>query len=132
MSTIKQVHLNGRGCSGRGVRFRILSPLEDDQLELDAAKELPQGGSLLELRIIRYREAIKRMLVAYTEPGLTSEQLATAKWIKPDPSVLETDWGKIFGPRDDKFLVELYRHYHEVSKDEVEQIVGKVLDVESA
>lgn len=132
MSTIKQIHLNAPNCSGRGVRIRILTPTEVDATSIDAAKQLPEGGSLLELRVLEYRERLKRMIVSYTEPNLTPEQIVSATWIKADPEVLELDWNKLFGPRDDKFLVAIYRRFHEVSDDELEQIVGKALDVEAA
>lgn len=132
MSQIKQIHLSAKGCSGRGVRFRLLAPTEVDTATIDAAKQLGPEGTLAELRILEGREALKRMIVAYTEPGLSAEAVLSATWIKALPEVLETDYGRIFPAKDDKVLYGIYKRFHEVSADDIDQIVGKALDVAEA
>lgn len=132
MSQIKQIHLSAKGCSGRGVRVRLLGPTEVDQATIDAAKQMGPEGVVAELRVLEASEFIKRMLVAYTEPNLSAEELLTANWIQADPSLIETEYGRIFNAKDDRVLYGLYRHYHQISAEEIDQIVGKAIDVAEA
>ncbi len=123
-----QLLLDGKHCSGRGVRFRELPSSEHDQLQLDAAKQIGPEGTMLELRKIEHRMGVRRMVVGVTkQTGL--KDLTGANWDKVSAADVDQNWETYFNSKDDAFLLELYRSYHEITLAEVEDLAGKVTSV---
>lgn len=119
--------------SGRGIRFAIIPPDERDQMLHTVA--LLAGKDERKLAILRQREGVKRMLRAVTrDGGLTEEQvfgLPESGWLKLDEQVLADDeqYRALFTTKDDELLCWLYRDYHEISREDVDAIAGKVRTV---
>lgn len=122
-----QIHLNGKHCCKRGVRFKTLSPSEIDKITLDAAKVIGPEGTMIELRKAEWLMGVKHMLTHVSDP---CDDLATAKFRKVTMQDLDGDnYDDLFTPRDHNLLVQLYREYHEVTQEEVDKIMGKALPV---
>lgn len=122
-----QIHLKGSNSSGCGVRYRELSAPECDGLTRLALAEVGMEASMIDLRKAERREGAKAMIVAVTDPGLTS--LDGAKWRTLTREQVEDEFNKLFNAKDQKFLCAVYEKLHEVSVVEVEEIMGKALPV---
>ena len=120
-------------CSGRAVRFELLSPTERDQA-LVAAATLA-GDDKAKLNILRQREGVRRMLRAVTKTkGLTDEAvlaLPESDWIALSHQKLVEDgvYDGFFTAKDDEILAWAYREYHEPTEKDVKAIAGKVRTV---
>jgi len=120
--------------SGRGVKFRRLKPSEVDDVSLKAAKTVDKDASGLEFRYATLREGVRAMLTATTKKSSfkkPEELLAEGvEWEPLDLAKLLDGYDDYFGnPKDDAILAEIYKTEHEVTKQEVEAILGKVLPV---
>jgi hypothetical protein len=125
-----QVFLDGKNCSGRGVRFRDLDPTEVEQITIDAGKGLTTDASMLELRKTEWRLGSRRMITAVTEgKALKEADLPTAKWIDVNEQYLDAHYTSLFTAKDNALLTALYREYHEINEDELDAISKKVLTV---
>lgn len=135
-----QALLNVPGCSGRGVRYRLLPPSERDAVLKKAASAAGEKASGIDMRLTEFREGIKAMLVSVTaETGFTTfEQLAgtaekPTKWEALSAEKLELPgplmYDALFNAKDDAVLTGLYRRAHEVTQAEVDAIAGKALPV---
>lgn len=126
-----QVLLNASKCSGRGVKFRQLTADEADSCLLDAAKIAGQNATGLEIKKLEWRLGVRAMIVEVTvDKGLKDEsQLQTAQWKKVDRVWLDQNFSELFNVKDGKILESLYRQFHEVNDEEIEQIAGKALPV---
>lgn len=140
-----QIYLSLDGCSGRAVRYRVLTPSERDAVLLKAAQLTAGNGNVapsgavagVQLRLAETREALKAMVVSVTDP-VTAQDLPTATWRKVSPMDLEMpgplqfdrvgDLG-LFTAKDDAILGAAYRRHHDISAAEVELIVGKAVSV---
>src|SRR5580704_19471159 len=114
-------------CSGRGVRFEMLTPTERDQALVSAATLA--GDDKTKLNLLRQREGVRRMLRAVTRTkGLTDDEmlkLPESDWMKLDHQKLEEEYDRLFTTKDDEILAWFYREYHEPSQKDVEAIAGK-------
>ena len=125
---IHQVHLKKPGCSGRGVRYRILKPSELDHNEMQAARGLEKDDTVLKYELDVLHMGLYMMVTAYTEP--TQKDLnGSAKWIKADPDSLETQWNELFTTKDTVLLKAIYKREHGTSNAEVEEILSGKVDV---
>ena len=117
-------------CSGRGVRFELLSPTERDHALVSAATLA--GDDKAKLNILRQREGVRRMLRAVTKSkGLTDANLLSlpdGDWIALSHQKLVEDgvYDGFFTAQDDEILAWFYREYHEPSEKDVRAIAGKV------
>ena len=134
-----QLALSLPDCSGRGVRFSLLSPADHDDVMLQAAKRIGPEGSLIELKKAEWREGVMRMVkeVTVNTDCFSQEALLRpeVKWRKVTYVDLEADFNesdedkRLLQPKDWAILTEMYRSKHDVSLDEVKLIQGKVLAV---
>lgn len=129
-----QVHLSGKRCSGRGVRFRELSASEVEENAENAAKVALDptakinANAAMDLKKAEWRMGSKRMVVAVTKKeGL--KDLSGAEWMPLTQAELDADWAKYFNAKDSAMLQALYREYHEISDEEIEAVVGKAVVV---
>lgn len=130
---IFQVHLNGVSMSGRGVRFKLLSPKEKRASDSLAAEKVGPSASGVDFFNMRLYEGMKSSLLAVTERAHLEDPFAPdVKWQDVDYSMLSTpghDWeiesGNVFTPSDIETLCALYRLHHEPSQIAVAQIMGE-------
>jgi uncharacterized phage protein gp47/JayE len=120
--------------SGRGVRFRLLTPKQHDSALLTAAQVCGADASAAQLRVHQMHECIKLMVHSVTKDVLPAAGLsADVPWSKINPAILEMpgdlSYDTLFGAKDAEALTHLFRTYHELSKVEAEAIVGKVQPV---
>ena len=124
---LTQLHLKGKGFSGRAVRLRELAPAEVEANLTAAAKLAGKEAGPLEIKKIEWRNAVKMMIVEFTEP--CADPMADGvKWRKVSPGMLE-DMGEYFKAKDVALLEHFYRDQNEVLQDEVDDILGKALPV---
>jgi hypothetical protein len=116
-----QIHLKGEGYSGRGVRYRILSPSELDRNEITAAKTLDDGFTRAEYQVEVQRLGVVQMIVSYTDGSVQDPQ--TAKWTPANSALLDTQWDSIFCTKDSGVLRAIFQREHGVSKEEVDAIL---------
>lgn len=122
---LEQIHLNKKGCSGRGVRYRPLSISQMDKNELAAAKDLDEGFTQTEYSAKVLQFGLQDMIVSVTDPGLKT--LDGATWHKLDTQTLAVTWETYFTTRDTSILRRIYNTEHGCSQVEVEEIMsGKV------
>ncbi len=120
--------------SGRGVRYRLLSPSERDQVLFNAARAAGADASRQEMAVYAAREGAKAMLVAITDTAVKT--MAGAAWSKVTPEILTLPgklcYDSIFSAKDDEILCGLYQHNHGVSQEDIEEISSKAEEVQEA
>jgi hypothetical protein len=140
---IKQYALVGMGFSGRCVRMRMIDSSEREDLLQLAAREAGEGATGLEWRSKATRKCVSQMLIAVSkETGLTKEDVFGGKgkvpreltWLPVSPFALEggvpgLKYNDLFTAKDDDFLSRVYRQFHEVTLDEVDEIMGKAVSI---
>lgn len=127
---------------GRAIQYRELSADEVQEADADALrqmKEPPQTQEqAVELRKLEWREGCMAMLVAVSKrDGLTKEQflkLTEDDWVKVNPAMLTThpvySFDLLFRrSKDLNAIVALYRKLHEVTNEEIDDIMGKAIEV---
>ena len=134
-----QLALSLPDCSGRGVRFSLLSPADHDDVMLQAAKKVGQEASILELKKAEWRDGVMRMVkeVTVQTDCFSQESLLRpeVKWRKVSYVELEMDFNeadedkRLLNAKDWMVLSEIYRTKHDVNLDEIKLIQGKVLAV---
>jgi hypothetical protein len=123
--SLLQIHLNKKGCSGRGVRYRILTAAQLEQNELAAVKTLDEGFTGVEYTLETGRLGLLDMVTHVTEAGLKT--LDAAKWMPLANGTLTTQWSTYFNTRDTMILKRVFQAEHGVSQAEVDDILsGKV------
>jgi hypothetical protein len=125
--------------SGRGVRYRTLTPTERDDVLLKATQLCGKDATNAEVGIRRLHEQVVAMLHSVTTndtktaPIKKVEELATAKWEKLDVSKLTVpgplSYDTLFNAKDDAALGYIFNAGHDLSKDEADAIVGKAQPV---
>lgn len=128
---IYEFHLAGKYMSTRAVRVRGLEPIEAEQVLSDAAKIVGEEGTILELKKTQWRNGIKFMVVAISDPCEDPRKLDPKQWKKTTPQMLE-NLGDFFTPKDIGVLEAVYRDFHEVNPEELKAITGKALPVSEA
>jgi hypothetical protein len=129
-----QTLLNKSPTSGRGVRYRLLSPSERDQVLFNAARAAGADATRQEMAVYAAREGAKAMLVAITDVPVKT--MAGAAWSKVTPEILTLPgklcYDSIFTSKDDEILCGLYQHNHGVSQEDIEEISSKAEEVQEA
>ncbi len=122
-----QIHLVGRGWSGRAVRVEPLTAAEIETAELTAATEITKDSLQLEYQNKVERLGMEVMIKEISEPaakGATPEG-----WKKVTPQDLALGMSKYFTAKDMSTLKALYRSEHSVSQAEVDAILESKINV---
>ncbi len=144
------LHLKGPAHSGRGVKFRLLSPVEKRKVDANAYTLLPKEvkadrenkeDALMSYFELRTLEGVKAFLVAVTDnhslPSLTPDKSKN----EPDPvwhtltlqeldlatSDYKLDGGKLFTAADIEVLCNVYRNFHEPNQEQVKTALGELI-----
>lgn len=122
-------HLAGsKRFSQRAVK---VASLDDTQVALNltnVAKKMNEETTMVELRKAEIREGLKFFVREISEP--TDNPLAKdLKWTKVNALTFEEGFGTFFTPKDIQTLEAMYREYHDVTKAELDTIMGKGLVV---
>lgn len=130
MAQIFEVVLDASGCSGRKVRFKVLTSAEVDKLSLDAAALQTDNASSLEYSAERIRLGIQRMLVS------VESEAGSGQLVKTSAAALSGDgddsYNALFSnSKDNAVLGMLFSRYHDISRKDVEDIMGKAQAVSS-
>jgi len=131
MSDYELIHLKGHKCSGRAVRFVPLDPDERDNVLLLAAKDVGSDGTYPELKRTEWKLGVHQMIKFVSTEPVTDPNASDIKWRKVTPAVLEESYKELFTAKDHALLMATFRMYHEVSDEEINAIVGKVVTVAS-
>lgn len=139
---LKQYHLSGKnpyGYSGRGIRMRVLTPDEINDIDIEVAKDLSFGEDP-KLNNIMYSSkrsdaiAFASLHSVTVEKSLTKEQLSTAKWHeitdqeKADP---ESGWqvDDLFTVKDSSILSRIVRAEYDVDAEDAASIINLAVPV---
>jgi hypothetical protein len=127
-----QTLLSKSPTSGRGIKYRLLSPSERDEVLFKAARVAGPEATRQEMAVLSAREGAKAMLVAITDGPVKT--LTGASWLKCDLESLnmpgKLDYNGIFSAKDDEILCGLYQHNHGVSQEDIEEISSKAEEVQ--
>lgn len=136
--------------SGRGVRYKLLTPTECDQVLANAATSLTDDASMIQLRQTENRLGVEEMVMEFTkETGLKQYTVPATKdkdgkEVKPAEVVDEllaatfipfvkgpggTSYDSIFSTKDHAVLCAIYQREHGISQSEVMAIMGKAKKV---
>ena len=136
---IQVFHLSAKHCSGRGVKIRLLTPVQKDQAAIAAAKIAGKDAVNIEYNVLHSQEMAERSLVAVTKKtGFKSMDevlaLAESEWVELTSAKLCTPGGEasysvLFNAKDDDIICRLVAQLHQATKDEVDAIAGKALTV---
>ncbi len=132
---MKQIVLNAQQCSGRGVRLKVLGLGARAAITEAAAKELGPEGTMMQLRQREAVDGVCAMVVGVTEKTgfKTKADLVAAGdaagWKKVTFAELVDDSAKYFGAKDMAALANVFRKLHDVTEQEVDDILGEALDV---
>src|SRR5579862_8405131 len=111
---LQQVHLSGKGCCGRGVRYRRLTVEEIETIELgvaeDLGKDVKMGAYWRQCEI----ECLQLSIQSFTEPVAPAD-LAKAKWQKKGP-MFASQMREIFAAKDLDLLRGIFRREHKASE----------------
>lgn len=122
----QQIHLRGKGYSGRAVRIKTLDASTIDANFMAAGKLAGDEASGVEIKTIEWRNAVKQFITEFSEP-CESAVAETTKWRKPKPGEFDERMDEIFTVKDIQTLIYQYKMYHEVTLAEVEAIVGEAI-----
>lgn len=140
-----RIHLTGRGHSGRGLEYKILSMAEVDKVEQLARGDIEEGNTMLDFQYAVAKNGLEHMIVGYTDPitperwaGLPVKQedgsekaQAPLAWITCGPAEVGAQLTSLFTARDVAALRTIYRREHVVTDEDVDLIMGgKVLVTE--
>lgn len=120
-----RIHLDKKGCSGRGVRYRILTGPELEENEVQAAKLLDKDATRAAYNVGVMRLGLNMMIQAVTPKDVKDP--ATATWEAVDQSKLDIKWTEYFTTRDTVILKAIFEREHGCTEAEVQDILsGKV------
>ncbi len=131
---MKQLLLGAKGCSGRGVRMRLLDSGTRMQIREEAAKELGESATIAQWQA---REAVMGIVATVVEVTRKTgfkkaDELLSAEWEKVSADDLEKRLADLFCAKDLDALARIFRTLHDVTEKEIEDILGEALDVAEA
>lgn len=139
MSQYTQINLIAKGCSGRGIRFKLLNPLERDQASIDAAKVSGKNASNLQYALFEVRELINKSIVSVTKKGgykLDSDIMALpdTEWEKVTQFNLEDpgcpfEYNKLFTPKEDSIIAMYIKSLYSPTQEDIDSILGKAVTI---
>jgi hypothetical protein len=122
----QQIHLFGKGLSGRAVRYVTLNDEQVEHIELEAAREIGKEGTNLDMWARVQRMGMELMVKQVSDP-CSREDLPKASWKAVTPAVLHGSWRTLFTNKDTKILKRAYDEEHEVTRSDLDAIMaGKV------
>ena len=122
-----QVHLVGRGWSGRAVRVETLTSTQIEANEVIAASETTKDSIVMEYQNKIERLGMEVMIKEISEP--TAKGATPEGWKKVTPQDLALSMSKYFTAKDMSTLKALYRAEHSVSQAEVDAILESKINV---
>ncbi len=147
---LTQYALVGKGYCGRGVRLRKLS-IDDHEAALKSAsrsaivgagEQSPEQTRLeqLDVNMAITNACVRRMIAQVTrKAGYKSVEdvfaLTPEDWVAVTDADLEgvgapaLKYTKLFGAKDDSILERIYHAEYNVTKDEIDSILGKAVPV---
>lgn len=135
---MKQLLLNAKECTGRGVRVRTLSVEGRIKVSENAAIEVGKEGTLFQLRAREAIESVYAFVAEITEQTgfKTRDELikagAAAGWKKVTAEDLADNATKYFNSKDMSALSNVFKAMHDVTEKEVEDILGEAQEVTEA
>lgn len=120
-----QYHLKGRHYSGRAVRVSPLDGVASDQALLNAAKVAGKEASVFEVTKLQYTMGLRQFIKEVSGP-CEDPMAEGVKWKKVTPEDLD-NLADFFTAKDTMALEAIYRDFHEVTKQELDDIVGKAV-----
>lgn len=127
---LEQFHLTGKRHSGRAVRVEALDDVSVSENLTNAAKQVSGEATIVELRTIEKRLGLQLFIKEISEP--TKNPLdPSLKWTKVNAASFEDGLSTFFTAKDVQVLEAIYRDFHEITKDELEMIMGKGMVVAS-
>lgn len=128
--------------SGRAIKYKELSVEESRRADDEAVRRLdvsrPQGEDLAKLQRLIWEERIFSMLVGVSKKsGLTEKQfleLGEGDWTELNPAVLAKDGPLNFETlfpsiKEQATIRGIYQRLHEVSTEDLDEIMGKAVPV---
>lgn len=127
----KQILLNAKACSGRGVRIEILSGSAIDEIVETELRALGPDGLRAQLEKKVVRAGIASMIRAVTEKSGFSKQdeLVSASWKPVARKDLEDNLDAFFNAADQTLLEGVYTRLHVVTEGELDNVMGEALPV---
>lgn len=130
---MKQLLLNAKGCSGRGVRMRVLDPTTRAAVKAESAKDLNKDSTFAEWEAKDAVMGVVATVLEMTErAGFAKPSELRAEdvvWKKLSPDDLTDHMMEYFNAKDLDALTKSFRALHDVTAKEVEDILGEALDV---
>src|SRR5262249_36919730 len=97
---VKQIILNAKGCSSRGVRLRVLDPTAASDLLVAAAQEVGPDATMTALKLKAAHNSVVASVAAVTvKDGLKLADLPTAEWKKVSAEELDGGMAKYFNAK---------------------------------
>jgi len=122
-----QVHLAGKGCCRRAVRYRHLTVEEIESIELSVADDLGKDVKMGVYWRQCELECLELSIQSFTEP-VAPEDLAKAKWQKKGP-MFGTQMRQIVEAKDLDLLRGIFRREHKASEADLDAILEKKVAV---
>lgn len=122
-----------KGFSGRGVRMRVLSSSQRNEIFEQVAVGLGPDATMMKAKVEEGEEGVRTALVAVTKrEGIkTSAELLDVDedgWMPlTNEHLSQVGWEKYFTTKDVAALTAAYRKFHDVSDAEVNDILGEAL-----
>ncbi len=134
MSDYEMIHLKGLYFSGRAVKFTPLDPEERDEVLLQAGKAMDAESTMIEMKRQEWKLGVLAMVKMVSDPIAPGGDPLSAdvKWTKLTAAALDERYKELFTAKDHAALTAVFRAFHEVSEQEINAIVGKVLTVSGA
>lgn len=130
--------LGARGCSGRAVRYRILSPDMVTHIEGQCSRALSKESTAYEFSEAVVMMALQEMIFEVSDP-VSADRFAgraakkgdpapkPVEYRKVTPEQLHQAWSTYFNAKDTAILKRVYGFEHTVTGDELDAIMaGKV------
>lgn len=130
---VKQFVLSAKGCSGRGVRMRILDYSQRSQIAAEAAREVGKDATPAEWVAKETVDGIIATVLQITEATgfkKAADLVGDAvKWKKVSADDLTAHLTDYFNVKDLGALDAAFRRYHDVTVKEIDDILGEAQDV---
>lgn len=122
-----QIHLVGKGWSGRAVRLETLTFPELEAAETTAAKEITKDSLQIEYQKKVERLAIEMMVKEISEP--VAKGVTPTAWQKVTPGELALSMSKYFTAKDMSTLKSLFHAEHSATQADVDAILEAKINV---
>lgn len=131
-TAMKQFCLSAKGCSGRGVRMRMLDPILRQTIKDEAAKDLGPDATVAQWEAKQGVAGIVATVLEITDKSGYANAAALVgdvAWKKVSDDHLQEHLADYFNAKDLDALVKIFRKLHDVEAKEVDDILGEALDV---